>query len=152
MDPLLCACTQQCIERHWQNLVGIQLGDSCEKCANVYLQPPHLLGHVQVSLQEGIPQAHRDRYASYFLLLERMLEVQPALQAMVVTLEWSRWAESKTDEGKKIRVQILDNDWWQIVVIWCHSYGLQFRSFATLTQILLVLEKSMRLLIACWVK
>ena len=54
----------------------------------------------------------KTRYASYFLLLERMLEVQPALQAMVVTPEWSRWAESKTDEGKKIRVQILDNDWW----------------------------------------
>jgi hypothetical protein len=52
------------------------------------------------------------RYASYFLLLERMLEVQPTLQAMVVTPEWSRWAESKTDDGKKIKVQILDNDWW----------------------------------------
>jgi hypothetical protein len=52
------------------------------------------------------------RYASYFLLLERMLEVQSALQAMVVTSEWSRWAKSKTNEGKKIRVQILDNDWW----------------------------------------
>jgi hypothetical protein len=52
------------------------------------------------------------RYASYFLLLERMLEVQSTLQAMVVTPDWSRWAESKIDEGKKIRLQILDNDWW----------------------------------------
>jgi hypothetical protein len=39
------------------------------------------------------------RYASYFLLLERMLEVQQALQAMIATPEWSRWAESKKDEG-----------------------------------------------------
>jgi len=52
------------------------------------------------------------RYASYFLLLERMLEVQPALQAMVVSPDWNRWTESKTEEGKKIRLQILDNDWW----------------------------------------
>ena len=52
------------------------------------------------------------RYASYFLLLERMLEIQPALQAMVVTPDWNRWTESKTEEGKRIRLQILDNDWW----------------------------------------
>ena len=31
---------------------------------------------------------------------------------MVVTPEWNRWTESKTEEGKKIRLQILDNDWW----------------------------------------
>jgi hypothetical protein len=54
----------------------------------------------------------KTRYASYYLLLERMLEVQSALQAMVVTLNWNRWTESKTNEGKKIKLWILDNDWW----------------------------------------
>ena len=29
-----------------------------------------------------------------------------------MTPDWNRWAESKTEEGKKIRIQILDNDWW----------------------------------------
>ena len=52
------------------------------------------------------------RYASYFLLLERMLGVQRTLQVMVVAPEWSGWAKSKTHESKKIRFQILDNDWW----------------------------------------
>ena len=52
------------------------------------------------------------RYASYFLLLERMLEVQAPLQALVVSPEWARWSESKTDMAKKVRTQVLDNDWW----------------------------------------
>ncbi len=30
---------------------------------------------------------------------------------MVMTTEWKRWTESKTEEGKKIRLQILDDDW-----------------------------------------
>ena len=38
--------------------------------------------------------------------------MQPALQAMVVTPEWNRWEESNTEDGKKIKNQILDNDWW----------------------------------------
>jgi hypothetical protein len=29
-----------------------------------------------------------------------------------VTPGWSRWVESETYEGKKIRLKILDNDWW----------------------------------------
>ena len=52
------------------------------------------------------------RYASYYLLLDRMLEVWPALQAMVVTPDWNRWTGSKTNEGKKVRLQVLDDDWW----------------------------------------
>lgn len=51
-------------------------------------------------------------YASYFLLLKRMIELQTPLQALVVSPEWVRWLESKTDLGKKIRLQVLDNDWW----------------------------------------
>jgi hypothetical protein len=38
--------------------------------------------------------------------------VQLALQDMVVTPKWSRWVESKTYEGNKIRVQISNNSWW----------------------------------------
>lgn len=52
------------------------------------------------------------RYASYFLLLERMIEVQAPLQSLVVSSEWGRWSESKSDTGKKVRLQVLDNDWW----------------------------------------
>jgi hypothetical protein len=44
----------------------------------------------------------KTRYASYYLLLGRMLEVQSALETMVVTLDWNRWTESKTNEGKKV--------------------------------------------------
>lgn len=51
-------------------------------------------------------------YASSFLLLETMLEVQAPLQSLVVSSEWGRWSESKTDTGKKVRLQVLDNDWW----------------------------------------
>lgn len=52
------------------------------------------------------------RYASYFLLLERMLEVHEPLQSLVVSSEWGRWSESKTESGKKVKLQVLDNDWW----------------------------------------
>lgn len=52
------------------------------------------------------------RYASYFLLLERMIEVQAPLQSLVVSSEWGRRSESKTDMERKVRLQGLDNDWW----------------------------------------
>ena len=52
------------------------------------------------------------RYATYFILLERMIEVQDALQSMVVCTEWKRWPESRTEEGKKIRDKVLDDTWW----------------------------------------
>ena len=52
------------------------------------------------------------RYASYFILLERMLEVQEALQLMMVNVEWGRWQESSTAEGKRVKQKILDDDWW----------------------------------------
>lgn len=31
------------------------------------------------------------RYATYFILLERMFETRDALQSMVVSLEWRKW-------------------------------------------------------------
>lgn len=34
------------------------------------------------------------------------------LQAMVVILDYNKWKESKIEEEKKIRLQILENDWW----------------------------------------
>ena len=33
------------------------------------------------------------RYATYFILLDRMLEVQHALKAIVISSEWSTWGE-----------------------------------------------------------
>ena len=42
------------------------------------------------------------RYATYFLLLDHMLEVQHALKATIISFEWSAWGESKIDQGKKV--------------------------------------------------
>lgn len=55
------------------------------------------------------------RYATYFFLLERVLEVEHALQSMVVTQEWRRWPESQTKKGKILRDKVLDNHWWDDV-------------------------------------
>lgn len=52
------------------------------------------------------------RYATYFILLQRMIEVQEALQSMVVCVEWKRWPESQTQEGKRLRDKVLDENWW----------------------------------------
>ena len=52
------------------------------------------------------------RYASYFILLERMLEVQEALQYMVVNAEWNRWHESSKPNERLVRRKILDENWW----------------------------------------
>ncbi|KAH9293455.1 hypothetical protein KI387_041340, partial [Taxus chinensis] len=59
------------------------------------------------------------RYASYFILLERMLEVQEALQLMMVNQEWGRWPEANTSEGKGVKQKILDDDWWTTVRYVC---------------------------------
>lgn len=55
------------------------------------------------------------RYTTYFLLLERMLEVENALQSMVVTPAWRKWPESQTEEGKRPRDKVLDSHWWDDV-------------------------------------
>ncbi|XP_059076562.1 uncharacterized protein LOC131039617 [Cryptomeria japonica] len=55
------------------------------------------------------------RYASYFILLERMLEVHDPLQLMVVNPEWTRWRESNSTEGKSTKQKILDDNWWSTV-------------------------------------
>ena len=52
------------------------------------------------------------RYASYFILLERMLEVQEALQSMVVNAEWNRWHESSTSDGRLVKRRMLDENRW----------------------------------------
>lgn len=52
------------------------------------------------------------RYATYFILLDHMLEVQHALKATVISTEWSTWGESKTEQGKKVSRMILNDDWW----------------------------------------
>ena len=52
------------------------------------------------------------RYATYFILLNRMLEVQQALKSIVISSEWTAWGESKIDQGKKVRQMLLNDDWW----------------------------------------
>lgn len=51
------------------------------------------------------------RYATYFILLERMVDVYASLQATVVSSEWNAWNESKSPQAKKIR-EMLNGDWW----------------------------------------
>ena len=36
------------------------------------------------------------RYATYFILLQRMVEVHASLQATIVSQEWNAWSESKS--------------------------------------------------------
>ncbi|XP_059064530.1 uncharacterized protein LOC131856678 [Cryptomeria japonica] len=55
------------------------------------------------------------RYATYFILLERMLEVHDPLQLMVVNPEWGRWRESNSTGGKSVKQKILDDNWWSTV-------------------------------------
>lgn len=43
------------------------------------------------------------KYASYYILLERMIELQEPLQLMVMTLEWNQWPKSKTEQGKRVK-------------------------------------------------
>ncbi|KAH9289309.1 hypothetical protein KI387_033426, partial [Taxus chinensis] len=64
------------------------------------------------------------RYANYFILLERMLEVQEALQLMMVNQEWGRWLETNTSEGKGVKQKILDDDWWTTVRYVCSFISL----------------------------
>ena len=52
------------------------------------------------------------RYATYFILLERMVEVYAPLQATVVAEEWNSWSESKSSQAKKIKDMLLNEDWW----------------------------------------
>ena len=52
------------------------------------------------------------RYATYFILLERMVEVQASIQATIVSQEWNAWAESKSAQGKKLREMLLSEEWW----------------------------------------
>eukprot|EP00253_Pinus_taeda_P027883 PITA_27883 len=52
------------------------------------------------------------RYATYFILLECMVEVYVSLQYVVVSSEWNAWTESKSPQAKKIREMLLNEDWW----------------------------------------
>ncbi|XP_059072621.1 uncharacterized protein LOC131873636 [Cryptomeria japonica] len=52
------------------------------------------------------------RYASYFILLERMIELQEALQLMVMTNEWNRWAEAKTEQGRRVKEIVKSDVFW----------------------------------------
>jgi hypothetical protein len=54
----------------------------------------------------------KTRYATYFILLQRMVEVHTSLQAIVVAQEWNAWPESKSAQAKKIRDMLLNEDWW----------------------------------------
>lgn len=54
----------------------------------------------------------KTRYATYFILLERIVEVYASLQAIVVSSECNAWNESKSPQAKKIREMLLNEDWW----------------------------------------
>lgn len=63
----------------------------------------------------------KTKYASYIILLKRMIEVQEALHAMVVCVDWGRWLEAKTNEGKKVKQMALSDHWLGGV-----KYGVSF--------------------------
>lgn len=52
------------------------------------------------------------RYATYFILLEFMVEVYASLQGTLVAQEWNAWSESKSAQAKKIKDMLLNEDWW----------------------------------------
>lgn len=43
------------------------------------------------------------KYASYFILLERMIELHKAQQLTIMTKGWSLGVETKTKKGKRVR-------------------------------------------------
>ena len=52
------------------------------------------------------------RCASYYILLERMIELQEPLQLMVMTQEWNRWPKSKTEQGKRVKETVKSDQFW----------------------------------------
>ena len=50
-------------------------------------------------------------YASYYILLERMIELQEPLQLMVMMNEWNRWNGSKT-EVLRVKEIVKSNQFW----------------------------------------
>ena len=56
------------------------------------------------------------RYATYFILLECMVEVYASLQTIIVAQEWNAWSQSKSTQAKKIRDMLLNEDWWVEVI------------------------------------
>jgi hypothetical protein len=52
------------------------------------------------------------RYASYFILLERMLELQEPLQLMVMTNEWNRWDGSRSEQGMRVKDIVKSDVFW----------------------------------------
>lgn len=57
------------------------------------------------------------RFATNFIMLDRMLEVKEALQGVVVGREWREWNEksSHSDEGDEVRDCVLRSGFWKNV-------------------------------------
>ena len=52
------------------------------------------------------------RFASYFILLDRLCEVKGALCSTVVSEAWTTWRQSTSDTAVEVRGMILDEHFW----------------------------------------
>ncbi len=52
------------------------------------------------------------QYASYFILLERMLELQEPLQLIVMMNEWNRWDGSRSEQGMRVKDIVKSDVFW----------------------------------------
>ena len=57
------------------------------------------------------------RFASMWLLLERLYDVHMDLQRTVVSNAWREWDEHDTIEGNAVQRQCLNNDYWRRVKV-----------------------------------
>ena len=52
------------------------------------------------------------RYASNFVMLRRLVEVNPALMSMVVGATWAQWRVADSKRRSMVRRVLIDEDWW----------------------------------------
>ena len=79
---------------------------------DVYLQSPYITCTFQELRKEAFLKPIEMRYASYYILLERMIELQEPLQLMVMTQEWNRWPESRTEQEKRVKKTVKSDQFW----------------------------------------
>jgi hypothetical protein len=52
------------------------------------------------------------RYASKFIMLHCLVEVESALMSMVVGATWVEWRLTDSGRGSMVQRVLIDDDWW----------------------------------------
>ena len=54
-------------------------------------------------------------FASSFIMLKRLREVETALGAMIISEFWPFWRKTNEAASKKVKDTVLDDIWWEKV-------------------------------------